>query len=68
MQRGYRSLWERACSRKRWVSQHKCLLSRRLREQARSHTSVGHTPDNPHTPPVSRHTSLRPSTHSTASH
>ena len=30
-------LWERACSRKRWVSQYLCLLGRRLREQARSH-------------------------------
>ncbi|AYG07683.1 hypothetical protein D7M10_11525 [Pseudomonas fluorescens] len=34
-------MWERACSRKQWVSQHQCLLGRRLREQARSHTSVG---------------------------
>ena len=30
-------LWERACSRKRWVIQHWGWLSRRLREQARSH-------------------------------
>ncbi|MND58956.1 hypothetical protein D3C80_501310 [compost metagenome] len=33
-------LWERACSRKRWVSQHLCKLTRRLREQARSHRCV----------------------------
>jgi len=30
-------LWERACPRKRWVSQHLCKLTLRLREQARSH-------------------------------
>ena len=32
-----RSLWERACSRKRWVSLHQHWMCRRLREQARSH-------------------------------
>ncbi|RBL69507.1 hypothetical protein C3E98_020845 [Pseudomonas sp. MWU13-2625] len=30
-------LWERACSRRRQVSRHDCLLKDRLREQARSH-------------------------------
>ena len=30
-------MWERACPRKRWVSQHHCLLGHRLRGQARSH-------------------------------
>ncbi|TSD80362.1 hypothetical protein FFI16_029285 [Pseudomonas sp. KBS0710] len=30
-------LWERACSRIRWVSQYMCKLTHRLREQARSH-------------------------------
>ncbi|QHF51687.1 hypothetical protein PspS49_19345 [Pseudomonas sp. S49] len=32
-----RSLWERACSRKRSHIQHRCRLTPRLREQARSH-------------------------------
>ncbi|KAA8739085.1 hypothetical protein FE275_19150 [Pseudomonas koreensis] len=32
------SLWERACSRRRCVSQRKCRLTLRLREQARSHS------------------------------
>ena len=31
------SLWERACSRKRWVSLHRGWMCRRHREQARSH-------------------------------
>ncbi|PVZ53750.1 hypothetical protein C9422_26820 [Pseudomonas sp. B1(2018)] len=31
-------LWERACPRKRWVSQHLCKLTRRHRGQARSHS------------------------------
>jgi hypothetical protein len=31
-------LWERACSRIRWVSLHQCWMCRRLREQAHSHT------------------------------
>ncbi|RBB98770.1 hypothetical protein C3E97_023800 [Pseudomonas sp. MWU12-2115] len=30
-------MWERACSRRRQVSRHDCLLKDRLREQARSH-------------------------------
>ncbi|TKK42766.1 hypothetical protein PflCFBP13517_04495 [Pseudomonas fluorescens] len=30
-------MWERACSRRRCISQYQCLLGRRLREQARSH-------------------------------
>ncbi|PPK40537.1 hypothetical protein CD175_03585 [Pseudomonas laurylsulfatiphila] len=30
-------LWERACSRKRCISQHFWRLTHRLREQARSH-------------------------------
>jgi hypothetical protein len=30
-------MWERACSRKRCVSQYQPVLSRRFREQARSH-------------------------------
>ncbi|OWP69050.1 hypothetical protein CEC48_24905 [Pseudomonas sp. K2I15] len=30
-------MWERACSRKRWFSQHIQRLTHRLREQARSH-------------------------------
>ncbi|RQO53852.1 hypothetical protein DBR46_14655 [Pseudomonas sp. KBW05] len=32
-------VWERACSRTRWVSQYICKLTHRIREQARSHTS-----------------------------
>ncbi len=32
------TLWERACSRKRWVSLHHYWMFRRLREQARSHS------------------------------
>jgi len=32
-----KQLWERACSRWRWVSQHPCRLTDCLREQARSH-------------------------------
>ncbi|PKH79560.1 hypothetical protein CXF97_17645 [Pseudomonas sp. Choline-02u-1] len=31
-------MWERACSRKRGVSQCMCKLTQRLREQAPSHT------------------------------
>ena len=31
------SLWERACSRKRYFIQHSCWLTHRFREQARSH-------------------------------
>src|SRR5471030_2967279 len=30
-------MWERACSRKRLFIQQRCWLTRRLREQARSH-------------------------------
>jgi len=30
-------MWERACSRRRWVSQYMWWLTHRLREQARSH-------------------------------
>ncbi|QBQ11982.1 hypothetical protein DCC84_20515 [Pseudomonas sp. SXM-1] len=30
-------MWERACSRMRWVSQYMCWLNHRIREQARSH-------------------------------
>jgi len=30
-------LWERACSRKRWVNLRWCWMCWRLREQARSH-------------------------------
>ncbi|PMU13084.1 hypothetical protein C1X89_33645 [Pseudomonas sp. GP01-A8] len=30
-------MWERACSRKRWISQRMCNLTHRFREQARSH-------------------------------
>ncbi|PSL90554.1 hypothetical protein C7U57_29690 [Pseudomonas sp. R9.37] len=30
-------MWERACSRMRWVSQYRCRLFYRIREQARSH-------------------------------
>ncbi|QAY93730.1 hypothetical protein CUN63_29695 [Pseudomonas sp. ACM7] len=30
-------MWERACSRLRWSSRHKCCLTHRYREQARSH-------------------------------
>ena len=37
----YRSMWERACSRKRRVSQHSFQLTERLREQARSHRFYG---------------------------
>ena len=32
-----KQMWERACSRWRCVSRHRCQLNRRLREQARSH-------------------------------
>ncbi|PTC21090.1 hypothetical protein C0J26_00310 [Pseudomonas baetica] len=32
-----KQMWERACSRKRWISQHCCRLTLRFREQARSH-------------------------------
>ena len=31
-------VWERACSRWRWVSRHPCSMCRPLREQARSHS------------------------------
>ncbi len=34
---GHKNLWERACSRKRWVSLHQCRMCHRLRGQARSH-------------------------------
>jgi hypothetical protein len=34
------TLWERACSRSRRHSHHRCGLTYRYREQARSHTSV----------------------------
>ncbi|CAH0320865.1 hypothetical protein SRABI06_05450 [Pseudomonas brassicacearum] len=34
-------LWERACSRKRWVCLHRGWMCRRLREQARSHRGAG---------------------------
>ncbi len=34
------SLWERACSRKRWVKRQRCRMCRRLREQARSHRDL----------------------------
>ncbi len=30
-------MWERACSRMRWISQQMYRLSPRIREQARSH-------------------------------
>ncbi|PTC32521.1 hypothetical protein C9382_03590 [Pseudomonas aylmerensis] len=30
--------WERACSRKRWISGYMCGLTHRIREQARSHS------------------------------
>ncbi|PTT28167.1 hypothetical protein DBR18_17445 [Pseudomonas sp. HMWF021] len=33
-------MWERACSRRRSVSQQKCWLTHRFREQARSHRDV----------------------------
>ena len=33
----YKTLWERACSRRRWIIQHRCRLTHRFREQARSH-------------------------------
>ena len=33
-------MWERACSRMRWVSQYIYRLTRRLREQARSHILI----------------------------
>jgi len=34
-------LWERACSRMRYVIQHLCRLIGRFREQARSHRGLG---------------------------
>jgi hypothetical protein len=34
------SLWERACSRKRYFIQHSCWLTHRFREQARSHIDL----------------------------
>ncbi|PVZ53384.1 hypothetical protein C9422_27740 [Pseudomonas sp. B1(2018)] len=36
-------LWERACSRMRCVIQNGCRLTRRLREQARSHRGTACT-------------------------
>ncbi|PTT28166.1 hypothetical protein DBR18_17440 [Pseudomonas sp. HMWF021] len=36
------SRWEQACSRKRWISQHFCRLTLRLREQARSYIWNAH--------------------------
>ena len=33
-------LWERACSRRRWISRWRCRLIRRIREQARSHRGL----------------------------
>ncbi|AMW83765.1 hypothetical protein AK972_2965 [Pseudomonas yamanorum] len=36
---GTGSMWERACSRKRWFSQPIHRLAHRLRAQARSHIS-----------------------------
>ena len=36
-----RGRWQRACSRRERVSQHRCCLVRRLREQARSHAGRG---------------------------
>ncbi|QHF51847.1 hypothetical protein PspS49_20210 [Pseudomonas sp. S49] len=33
----HKSLWERACSRRRQHIQHQCCLTHRFREQARSH-------------------------------
>jgi hypothetical protein len=35
------NLWERACSRMRWVNHYQCRLTRPLREQARSHRDSG---------------------------
>ena len=32
-----RSMWERVCSRRRWVSRYQCWKLNRFREQARSH-------------------------------
>ncbi|TSD75649.1 hypothetical protein FFI16_004190 [Pseudomonas sp. KBS0710] len=37
-------MWERACSRIRWVIQHMHWLTHRIREQARSHFFVRRTP------------------------
>ena len=36
----WNKMWERACSRMRWVRQHFSRLTRPLREQARSHISI----------------------------
>ncbi|PMU24194.1 hypothetical protein C1X89_12085 [Pseudomonas sp. GP01-A8] len=33
-------LWERACSRRQWLSQHLQRLTHRFREQARSHIGI----------------------------
>ncbi|RAH02695.1 hypothetical protein DJ480_09300 [Pseudomonas sp. Leaf98] len=33
-----KQMWERACPRRRWISQHIWRLKHRFREQARSHT------------------------------
>ncbi|TFB35299.1 hypothetical protein E3W21_25540 [Pseudomonas sp. F01002] len=35
---GRNLMWERACSRMRLIIQHLCWLTRRVREQARSHS------------------------------
>ncbi|TNC00408.1 hypothetical protein FHG55_00880 [Pseudomonas jessenii] len=34
----HKTLWERACSRMRFIRQHYCCLTHRFREQARSHS------------------------------
>ncbi|QBX42005.1 hypothetical protein E4T63_15990 [Pseudomonas fluorescens] len=36
------TLWEGACSRKRWISRHLWYLTHRLREQAPSHSGNHH--------------------------
>ena len=33
-------MWERACSRMRWISQYFRWLAHRIREQARSHILI----------------------------
>ncbi|RRW56313.1 hypothetical protein EGJ55_11025 [Pseudomonas moraviensis] len=36
-------MWERACSRKRWIWHLLCWMCRRYREQARSYNGAGST-------------------------
>jgi len=37
----HKTVWERACSRMRWIRRWRCWMCRPLREQARSHRDWG---------------------------